>query len=581
MSGLTQKYPGLFYDKGGSIVNVCHPDFGAKCDNVTDDTDAILAAIDYAIPRFLTVLIPGRTVLSDPITDAAGRLTLQFMGRRNSSIRWNGTNGEWVFQFTSHKSEIYGGCLVLAYSAAKDYEWNGIKCSGLASRTQIPDVIELYKCKNGVKLITVYGCELKVSPGPCSEIGIDFDSEANANTVDCSDGCTGKTGTLGTIGVRNDGSGNICKGQQLSEWVIAYKGEAYSYGTMLGHFVESNTTNVSLLASATLVWDCAGGFGAKMDIADGADFVTPFQRIHPSGLEYSPSAQFPLRSLSGYYPVLDASITALPDRSGNRRNATVVGTWGTTSGPYGYAVSIGGATNNTIRLPASVINSALPWAIAILIRPRTWVAGVNRLLTIIDGSGNYIFAKIEQDTVNMPIGYNGSAVSNFGRQKIGTDQWTEVCFGYDPTVGGGTVYNLNPYLLAVEVGSSAAPMTNIGATSLIEIGGSGSVCGVVEIARIAVWSGRIPSRTELYNYTQHRSGPIVPINEMSGATSVADGGTVTHGMGSAPTMVSATPSTSGEFVSVTAISSTTFTVAIKKHDGTAGTTQTIYWRALK
>jgi hypothetical protein len=64
---------------------------------------------------------------------------------------------------------------------------------------------------------------------------------------------------------------------------------------------------------------------------------------------------------------------------------------------------------------------------------------------------------------------------------------------------------------------------------------------------------------------------------MRGATSVADGGTVTHGFGENPTIVNVTGTVSGEFVSVTAKSTTTFTVAIKKHDGTAGTTQTVYW----
>jgi hypothetical protein len=67
----------------------------------------------------------------------------------------------------------------------------------------------------------------------------------------------------------------------------------------------------------------------------------------------------------------------------------------------------------------------------------------------------------------------------------------------------------------------------------------------------------------------------------SGATaSVADGGTITHGLGSTPRVVLATASTSGEFVSVTSVGATTFTCAIKKHDNTAGTTQTIYWIAL-
>lgn len=63
------------------------------------------------------------------------------------------------------------------------------------------------------------------------------------------------------------------------------------------------------------------------------------------------------------------------------------------------------------------------------------------------------------------------------------------------------------------------------------------------------------------------------------AASVADGGTISHGLSVTPTVVIATCRTSGEFVSVTARSATTFTCAIKKHDNTAGTTQTIDWIA--
>lgn len=68
------------------------------------------------------------------------------------------------------------------------------------------------------------------------------------------------------------------------------------------------------------------------------------------------------------------------------------------------------------------------------------------------------------------------------------------------------------------------------------------------------------------------------LHTTQGATaSVADGGSVTHGLGYTPVGVRATGSVAGEMVSVTAKSSSTFTVAIKKHDGTAGTSQTIYW----
>lgn len=69
-------------------------------------------------------------------------------------------------------------------------------------------------------------------------------------------------------------------------------------------------------------------------------------------------------------------------------------------------------------------------------------------------------------------------------------------------------------------------------------------------------------------------------HQTSGATAtVTDGATITHGHPKTPTSVTATGSVAGEFVSVTAIGATTFTVAIKGHAGGAGTSQTVYWRA--
>ena len=70
------------------------------------------------------------------------------------------------------------------------------------------------------------------------------------------------------------------------------------------------------------------------------------------------------------------------------------------------------------------------------------------------------------------------------------------------------------------------------------------------------------------------------VTENSGAAAtVADGGTIAHGCAAAPTKVIATGSVAGEIVTVTSISATNITVAIKKPDGSAGTTQTVYWRA--
>lgn len=63
------------------------------------------------------------------------------------------------------------------------------------------------------------------------------------------------------------------------------------------------------------------------------------------------------------------------------------------------------------------------------------------------------------------------------------------------------------------------------------------------------------------------------------AASIADGGTIDHGLVASPTTARVSGSVAGEMVSVTTLDATHITVAIKKHDGSAGTTQTIYWDA--
>lgn len=83
------------------------------------------------------------------------------------------------------------------------------------------------------------------------------------------------------------------------------------------------------------------------------------------------------------------------------------------------------------------------------------------------------------------------------------------------------------------------------------------------------------------------AGDIHELNEWStkrqwnkgAAASTADGGTITHGLITTPTSVRCSGSVANEFISVTAVAATTFTVAIKKHDSTAGTSQTVYWEA--
>lgn len=81
------------------------------------------------------------------------------------------------------------------------------------------------------------------------------------------------------------------------------------------------------------------------------------------------------------------------------------------------------------------------------------------------------------------------------------------------------------------------------------------------------------------NITKLGSGEYIDEAVKGATAAVADGGTITHGHAKTPASVRAVGSVAGEFVSVTAIAAANFTVAIKKHDNTAGTAQTIYWEA--
>ena len=63
-----------------------------------------------------------------------------------------------------------------------------------------------------------------------------------------------------------------------------------------------------------------------------------------------------------------------------------------------------------------------------------------------------------------------------------------------------------------------------------------------------------------------------------GSESVADGGTIAHGLEGTPDVVIVTGSFAGEIVTATA-DATNITVAIKTNLGEAGTTQTVSWMA--
>lgn len=72
------------------------------------------------------------------------------------------------------------------------------------------------------------------------------------------------------------------------------------------------------------------------------------------------------------------------------------------------------------------------------------------------------------------------------------------------------------------------------------------------------------------------------VSAMNGGAnaSTTDGATIAHGCPATPTCVQVTGSVAGEIVSATGVDGTNITVAIKKRaDGSAGTSQTVYWMA--
>ncbi len=67
--------------------------------------------------------------------------------------------------------------------------------------------------------------------------------------------------------------------------------------------------------------------------------------------------------------------------------------------------------------------------------------------------------------------------------------------------------------------------------------------------------------------------------ENSGSSIISDGGAIPHNLSSTPTKARLTGSVAGEIVTITSLNATNIIVAIKKPDGSSGTTQTIYWEA--
>ena len=139
------------------------------------------------------------------------------------------------------------------------------------------------------------------------------------------------------------------------------------------------------------------------------------------------------------------------------------------------------------------------------------------------------------------------------------------------TVSGYT-YALNPLDGTLELRGNRIAVT--GSAFVVDAGATASTLKVYDNEFLQTGSSGVLTATPATYKRARNTGAAE-----AGATSVANGGTITHALKAAPTQVRVTPSVAGEMVAVTAVTATNFTVAIQKHDGTAGTTQTVYWEA--
>lgn len=156
-------------------------------------------------------------------------------------------------------------------------------------------------------------------------------------------------------------------------------------------------------------------------------------------------------------------------------------------------------------------------------------------------------------------------------------------------ISGNIVTDNNQKAAGVQYGLRVAGSQGIVTSNLVACNGY-TYAHVDNININAVSNNVLVANNRLYgatgnDITDNASNSVIRDNvgyetEVSAkSVSVADGASIAHTLAVTPTIVTVTPTVAGEIVAVTAITSTTFTVAIKKHDGTAGTTQDLYWRA--
>lgn len=299
--------------------------------------------------------------------------------------------------------------------------------------------------------------------------------------------------------------------------------------------------------------------------------------------------------------VVDATSFRMDDVDASAYTAYTSGGW-VRNRLLEHGVYVAGSSGNNVRAPIVASNRVTLAAIdgvKVSYADDTQVTG-NVCLNN-GGEGVYVTigatrTLVEANTVegnsNGVIVYTGTASDVVDRTRVVNNVSRKNLKNGISVTDAGTGAVTNTWVAGNEVDDNDQDGTTT-QYGIVVSGGSSNTGTVVagnrisnEATGLVVASGVVSARLEDNVFAGNStnlsdSGTTTVIDQVTrGVTaSVADGGTITHGHPKTPTSVRCTSSVSGEFISVTAIGATTFTVAIKKHDNSAGTTQTVYWDA--
>lgn len=208
--------------------------------------------------------------------------------------------------------------------------------------------------------------------------------------------------------------------------------------------------------------------------------------------------------------------------------------------------------------------------------------GTSVALDVTSDSNDFVFDDISIDDVSIailqPSGGIGGIVSNVVASNLyGTD-----CIsigGSDLMINGIIASNTVASSRILDVESTASDM-QLSNFSLTDNSGNPAALRIT-----AGSTGCRFSNGAVAGGTISDSGTNTVFENVKGATakgmatSVADGGTIAHGLGVAPKFINLSGTVASNTVVPTSVDATNITVAIKDDTGAAGTTQDIYWEA--